>query len=35
MPAGFFVEVNYDEAANRLCRTRTFTSLACLEDYAA
>ncbi|KAA9338722.1 hypothetical protein F0P96_07845 [Hymenobacter busanensis] len=34
MPGGFFAEVYYDEETNHLHRTRTFTSVACLEDYA-
>ncbi|WP_133272477.1 hypothetical protein [Hymenobacter radiodurans] len=31
---GFFVELYYDQFANTLVRTRTFTSINCLEDYA-
>jgi hypothetical protein len=31
----FFVEVYYDPEANRVHRTRTFTSRECLLDYAA
>ncbi|GAB2471027.1 hypothetical protein GCM10011375_38270 [Hymenobacter qilianensis] len=33
--AGFFVELTYDQFANRLVRTCTFTTSDCLEDYAA
>jgi hypothetical protein len=31
---GFFVELYYDQHQNRVVRTRTFTSNACLDDYA-
>ncbi len=33
--AGFFVELTYDQFANELVRTRTFTSSECLLDYTA
>ncbi|RFP63478.1 hypothetical protein D0N36_19250 [Hymenobacter lapidiphilus] len=34
MPGGFFVELYYDQAENRVVRLRTFTSPRLLEDYA-
>ncbi|SMC00641.1 hypothetical protein SAMN00120144_4083 [Hymenobacter roseosalivarius DSM 11622] len=33
-PNGFFVELYYDQLANALVRTRTFTSYSSLLDYA-
>lgn len=35
MPSGFFVKLAYDHVADELLeQVRTFTSVACLEDYA-
>lgn len=34
MEGGFFCEVYYDGESNMLLRVRTFTSTACLEEYA-